>query len=243
MAEPTHILIADDDASLRLALAAQLRGDGYAVQTAADGRAALREAERRLPHLAIVDLLAPAREGFALAGHLQRLGAVPIILLSGLDDEETKVRGLEGYAQDYVTKPFSYRELRARIKRVLERARAGAAPRGATLTLAGGVAVDLDRRLLHRPDHTPTRLTPTETRLLRLLAERRGEVLPSDLLRRRAWPDGGGTVPALWEYVRRLRRKLGDDARAPLHLQSERGRGYRLTAPAPPAEGPARPGC
>jgi CheY-like chemotaxis protein len=125
MAEPTRILIADADQDARCTLGAQLRGDGYAVRTAADSEAALQEAERRLPQLAIIDLLVPTGEGFELAGRLRRLGDVPVILLTALDDEETRVRGLEGYAQDYVTKPFSYRELRARIRRVL-----GASARG-----------------------------------------------------------------------------------------------------------------
>jgi DNA-binding response OmpR family regulator len=234
MAEPTDILIADDDSDARRTLAAQLRGDGYAVRTAADGRTALREAERRLPHLAIVDLLAPDGEGFELAGHLRRLGDVPVILLTALDDEETRVRGLEGYAQDYVTKPFSYRELRARIRRVLERAWSASELEASLLHLAGEVEVDFARRQVLRPGVPPVRLSPTEARLLEVLAEHRGEVLPHDLLLSRGWPDGHGTPQALWEYVRRLRHRLGDDPRAPLHLQSERGLGYRLRVSAPP---------
>jgi DNA-binding response OmpR family regulator len=234
VAEPTDILIADDDSDARHTLAAQLRGDGYAVRTAADGRAALQEAERRLPHLAIVDLLAPVGEGFELAGRLRRLGDVPVILLTALDDEETKVRGLEEVAQDYVTKPFSYRELRARIRRVLQRVRAGDDPRPAPLALGGGVDVDFARRRVLRPGMPPVRLSPTEARLLQLLAEQRGELLEHGVLLRRGWPDGRGTVQALWEYVRRLRHKLGDDPRAPVHLQSVRGLGYRLRVPAPP---------
>jgi DNA-binding response OmpR family regulator len=236
VAQPTQILIADDDPDLRCSLAAQLRGDGYAVATAGDGRTALQAAEQQLPHLAIVDLLVPAREGFALAESLRRLGNVAVILLSRLDDEEIRVRGLEEYAQDYVTKPFSYRELRARIRRVLAPIRSADEARGSPLTLEGGVEVDLARRRVLRPGRDPVRLTPTEARLLGLLAERRGEVLPRNLLLERGWPAGGGTTQSLWEYVRRLRRKLGDDPRAPAHLWSERGLGYRLRAPrTPPA--------
>jgi DNA-binding response OmpR family regulator len=240
MAEPTDILIADDDSDARRTLAAQLRGDGYAVRTAADGRTALREAERRLPHLAIVDLLAPDGEGFELAGHLRRLGDVPVILLTALDDEETRVRGLEEYAQDYVTKPFSYRELQARIKRVLERAWSASDLEASVLHLAGDVEVDFARRQVRRPGCDPVRLTPTEVRLLQLLAHNQGQILPNGLLLDRAWPDGGGSAPALWEYVRRLRQKLGDDPLAPRYLENERGIGYRFRAvgcsrPAAPA--------
>ena len=238
MAQSKDILIADGDSGLRSRLAGQLRADGYAVQTAADSRAARRAARRQVPHLAIVDLLAPAGEGFALAARLRRLGNVRIILLSRLDDEETKVKGLEGYAQDYVTKPFSYRELRARIERVLARSGPAADARETRLMLSGGVEVDFARRQILLPDREPVRLTPTEGRLLGLLVERCGEVVPHDLLLERGWPEGGGTAHVLWEYVRRLRRKLGDDARAPVHLQSERGLGYRLRSPRTPGARP-----
>ena len=226
----TRILIADDDPDLRFTLEAQLEADGYLVQAAATGRAALGLAERLLPHLAVLDLVMPGLNGFELARRLRRLGDVPVIMLTALDDEETKVRGLEGYAQDYVTKPFSYRELRARIERVLERTRAAAEPEAAVLDLDGGLRVDFARRQVQRAGREPVRLTPTEVRLLQLLARNRGQVLPSTLLLDRAWPDGGGSAPALWEYVRRLRQKLGDDPEAPRYLESERGIGYRLRA-------------
>jgi DNA-binding response OmpR family regulator len=223
-----RVLVADDDPDLRFTLQAQLEADGYAVQVAPDGRVALALAERVLPHLAVVDLVMPAIDGFELARRLRRLGDVPIIMLTALDDEETKVKGLEGYAQDYVTKPFSYRELHARIRRVLERARPAGPPDPPLLALAGGVRVDFARRQVLRPGHEPARLTPTEARLLQLLARNAGQVLPSTVMLDRGWPDGGGSPAALWEYVRRLRQKLGDDAEAPHSLQSERGIGYRL---------------
>ena len=226
----TRILIADDDPDLRFTLEAQLEADGYLVQAAATGRAALGLAERLLPHLAVLDLVLPGLDGFELARRLRRLGDVPVIMLTALDDEETKVRGLEEYAQDYMTKPFSYRELHARIKRVLERTRAAAEPEAALLDLDGGLRVDFARRQVQRAGREPVRLTPTEVRLLQVLARNRGQVLPSALLLDRAWPDGGGSVPALWEYVRRLRQKLGDDPEAPRYLESERGIGYRLRA-------------
>ena len=226
----TRILIADDDPDLLFTLEAQLEADGYHVQAAASGRAALGLAERLMPHLAVLDLVMPGLDGFELARRLRRLGDVPVIMLTALDDEETKVKGLEGYAQDYVTKPFSYRELRARIERVLERTRAAAEPEAALLDLDGGLRVDFARRQVQRAGQEPVRLTPTEVRLLQLLARNRGQVLTSALLLDRAWPDGGGSVPALWEYVRRLRQKLGDDPEAPRYLESERGIGYRLRA-------------
>jgi DNA-binding response OmpR family regulator len=236
----TRILIADDDPDLLFTLEAQLEADGYLVQAAATGRAALALAERLLPHLAVLDLVMPGLDGFEVARRLRRLGDVPVVLLTALDDEETRVRGLEEYAQDYVTKPFSYRELRARIKRVLAPVRSADEARGTPLALEGGVEVDLIRRRVLRPGRDPVRLTPTEARLLGLLAERRGEVLPRARLLERGWPAGGGTTQSLWEYIRRLRRKLGDDPRAPAHLWSARGLGYRLRAPRMPSAPPAR---
>jgi DNA-binding response OmpR family regulator len=228
----TRILIADDDPDLLFTLQAQLEADGYHVQAAPNGQIAVALAERLLPHLAVLDLLMPGLDGFGVAQRLRRLADVPIIMLTALDDEETKVKGLELYAQDYVTKPFSYRELLARIRRVLERTQPEGESEPALLEVADGVQVDLARRQLLRSGTEPVRLTPTELRLLQLLARNRGQILPNAVLLDRGWPDGGGSAQALWEYVRRLRHKLGDDPNAPHLLQSERGIGYRLrTAP------------
>lgn len=231
MVRPFSVLITDDDPDLRFTLRAQLDADGYDVRAAPNGAVALRQAEQQLPHLAVLDLVMPAMDGFELARRLKRLGEVPIIMLTALDDEESKVKGLEEYAQDYVTKPFSYRELHARIKRVLERAWAGGDPGEAPLELEGGVRVDLARRKVLRPDRDPVRLSPTEARLLALLARNAGQVLPTDLLLDRAWPEGDGSVAVLWEFVRRLRQKLGDTPESPHAIECERGVGYRLRRP------------
>jgi DNA-binding response OmpR family regulator len=222
------ILITDDDPDLLFTLGAQLEADGYRVLSASNGQAALQLAERALPQLAVVDLVMPVMDGFELARRLKRLGEVPIIMLTALDDEESRVKGLELYADDYVTKPFSYRELRARIKHVLERTWPDGEPEGAHLVLDGGVEVDFARRQVTRPGQEPVRLSPTEARLLYLLARNAGQVLPNALLLDRAWPEGGGSSQALWEYIRRLRQKLGDDPDAPRYIESERGIGYRL---------------
>jgi DNA-binding response OmpR family regulator len=225
----TLILIADDDPDLLFTLTAQLEADGYDVLAAPHGQVALRLASQRLPRLAILDVVMPMMDGFELARRLKRLGDVPIIMLTALDDEEHKVTGLELYAEDYVTKPFSYRELHARIRRVLDRA-SPVAGLGPVVTLHGDLQIDFARRQVLRPGVEPVRLTPTEARLLQLLAGNQGQILPSALLLDRGWPDGGGSVQTLWEYVRRLRHKLGDDPDSPRYLESERGIGYRLRA-------------
>ena len=229
-----RILVTDDDPDLLFTLRTQLQADGFEVLSASSGEAALVAAEKGLPHLAILDLLMPGMDGFEVGRRLKRLGDVPIIMLTALDDEDTIVKGLEGFADDYITKPFSYRQLLARVRRVLERAWPGGEPDVPTVTLgiaADGLEVDFTRRQVLRHGEPVERLTPTEARLLQLLARNAGRVLPSSLILDRVWPDGGGSAQGLWEYVRRLRHKLGDDPDAPRYLESERGIGYRLKRP------------
>jgi DNA-binding response OmpR family regulator len=204
---PISVLITDDDPDLLFTLRVQLEADGFRVTSAPNGRAALVAAEKALPHLAIVDLVMPVMDGFELARRLKRLGEVPIIMLTALDDEESKVKGLELYADDYVTKPFSYRELHARIKRVLDRAWPGGEPNAALFN--DRVQIDFARRQVLRQGEESVRISPTETRLLQLMVRNMGQILPNAMLLDRAWPDGGGSTQALWEYIRRLRQKLG----------------------------------
>ncbi|MBI3974165.1 MAG: response regulator transcription factor [Chloroflexi bacterium] len=235
MTSQINVLITDDDPDLLFTLGMHLRADGYNVWSAPNGEVALRFVQRELPHLAVLDLVMPVMDGFELAKRIKRLGEVPIIMLTALDDEESKVKGLELYADDYVTKPFSYRELHARIKRVLERAWPGGEPQAAMLTLDNGVQIDFARRQVLKPDGEPVRLSPTEVRMLQLMARNIGQILPNALLLDRAWPDGGGSPQALWEYIRRLRLKLGDDPETPHIIESERGIGYRLNKALPDA--------
>jgi DNA-binding response OmpR family regulator len=238
MTQDTTILITDDDDDLLFTLRMQLEADGYTVLSAPNGQVALALAERTLPHLAVLDLVMPGMDGFELARRLKRLGEVPIIMLTALDDEENIVKGLELYADDYVTKPFSYRVLQARIKRVLERAWPDGERDAAAVVLDADLRVDFARRQVLRTGEEPVRLSPTETRLLQVMARNAGQILPNELLLDRGWPDGGGSAQALWEYIRRLRQKLGDDPEHPRYIESERGIGYRLLRPRPPAAPP-----
>ena len=226
-----RVLVTDDDPDLLFTLVTQFRADGFEVEAVANGEAALAAAERALPHLAILDLLMPGMDGFEVARRLKRLGDVPIIMLTALDDEDTIIQGLEQFADDYVTKPFNYRNLLARVRRVLERAWAGGEPPPPTVTLGEGIEVDFTRRQIVHHGSPPERLTPTETRLLQLLVRNAGNILPNALILDRVWPDGGGSAQALWEYVRRLRHKLRDEPDNPYIIQSERGIGYRLNRP------------
>lgn len=223
------LLLVDDDRDILLTLRLQLEADGYRVMAAERGQLALTLATRELPHLAIVDLMMPGMDGFTLARRLREFVDLPIIMLTAIDDEERKIEGLTRYADDYVTKPFSYGELLARIRNLLARAW----PRGdlvpSTMIIDPWLSLDLAGHLAQTPAGDQ-RLTPTESRLLYLLVTNRGQTLPNTLLLDRLWPEGGATMNSLWEYVRRLREKLSDSAENPRYVESVRGIGYRFRA-------------
>ncbi len=223
------LLLVDDDRDILLTLRLQLEVDGFRVMTAPDGARALELVGRELPHLAIVDLMMPGMDGFTLAARLREQADIPIVMLTAIDAEERKIEGLSRYADDYMTKPFSYGELRARIRNLLARAW----PQGFFVTSTFAVDEDLTIDFARRVALTggeERSLTPTEARLLHLLTRNRGRILPSELILDRLWPDGGGSMSSLWEYVRRLREKLGDTPEAPRYIESERGVGYRFRA-------------
>jgi two-component system KDP operon response regulator KdpE len=166
-------------------------------------------------------------DGFELCRRVKRIADLPIIVLSAVDASESKVRALEEYAEDYVTKPFDPDELVARVNRVLRRASAGAAQ----VTLDGGeLEIDLTgRRVVTAAGTHP--LTPTEVRLLQVLIASLDRTVPTETLLRRVWSDADGADPSyVWVTVRRLRRKVELDADHPRYLLTERGIGYRLAS-------------
>ncbi len=221
------LLLVDDERDILLMLRLQLEADGYRVLTAESGELALALAGREFPHLAIVDLMMPGMDGYALAGRLREYADLPIIMLTAIDDEERKIEGLTKYADDYVTKPFSYGELLARIRNLLTRTWPHGVLIGSIEIIDADLTIDLARHLTRTPagEH---RLTPIESRLLYLLLTNRGQILPNRLLLDRLWPEGGAAMNSLWEYVRRVREKLGDTADSPRYIESVRGIGYRF---------------
>jgi DNA-binding response OmpR family regulator len=222
------LLIVDDDPTITRSLKVNLEADGFDVITAACGREALDLMESKLPDLLIVDLILPDMHGFDFCRKVKGYLDVPIIMLTAVDSEDSKVSGLGAYAEDYIVKPFSYRELLARVGRVLKRAQhllpkeqVLAVDRGLSLNFARHVALLTDREI---------QLTPVESRILSVLATNANRVVTSERLIDLAWPDGEGDPNRLWVNIRRLRNKLEDGPSQPKRLVTERGLGYKLHA-------------
>src|SRR5688572_13323223 len=221
------VLLVDDDLTLLSALSRRMARAGYEVRTATSGPAALKLLDGAWPAIMVVDLMMPGMDGFELCRRVKQIADLPIIILSAVDASEAKVTALELYAEDYVTKPFDPDEPVARIQRVLRRAAIGSPQ----ISIANGDAVvDLASRRLTTPAGSQ-QLTPTEARLLQVLASAVDRVVPTEDLLGRVWTDADGADPSyLWVTVRRLRRKLEADPDRPRYLLTERGVGYRLVS-------------
>lgn len=221
------ILLVDDDPTLLALLARRMGREGYEVMTAGSGAQALEILEHRWPALLVIDLMMPGIDGFELSARVKRIADLPIIILSAVDASEAKVRALEDYAEDYVTKPFDPDELVARVRRVLHRAASGTS----RLVLdSGELEIDLTGRRVMRAG-TATALTPTEVRLLHALIAQIDRTVPTETLLERAWSDADGADPSyVWVTMRRLRRKIELDPDKPRFLLTERGVGYRLVS-------------
>ncbi|MBM3122272.1 MAG: response regulator transcription factor [Chloroflexi bacterium] len=227
---PTRILVVDDEPSVRDLLAYNLRKARYDVLLAADGRSALRLARDEKPDLIVLDLMLPQVDGLDVCRELRREGSVPIIMLTALGEETDRVVGLEVGADDYLTKPFSMRELMARVKAVLRRARPeGGAPAGEPiLSGPGELALDVERRQVTIAGQ-PVELTRLEFDLLHCLLENAGRVLSRERLLEQAWGyDFAGDTRAVDSAVKRLRAALRRAAPEADAVESVRGVGYRL---------------
>jgi two-component system KDP operon response regulator KdpE len=231
-----RILIVDDDPDLLVLLADQLRADGYEITTARDGVEASRRLETAWPDLLIIDMMMPRRDGLSLAREIKAIADLPIIVLSAIDAADSKADLLDEVAEDYVTKPYHYPELRARINRVLRRL-GDKVPRR-SLIMGPNLTLDLHRREA-TVGGTVVKLTPTESRLLYALAANLGKTVSTDTLLVRGWAETEDADPSyVWVTMRRLRQKLEVDPNRPIHLLTVRGVGYRLVA----ASSPSRPG-
>ena len=220
------ILIVEDDPRLSEGLAYNLDRAGYEVCQAADGITGLELALSEAPDLIVLDLMLPGRSGMEILGDLRKAGrAIPVIILSAIDDEVEKVRGFGLGAIDYVTKPFGVAELLARI-RVRLSGHPGADPE--TVALGTGTARLSD--FIFERDGVEHPLTPTEVDILRYLAARIGGPVRRDDLVRAIWGLGAHSTRTLDTHVARLRKKIEPDPAHPRHLVTVHGVGYRLVS-------------
>jgi two-component system response regulator RegX3 len=226
----TRILLVEDEESYRDPLSYQLTKDGYDVVTAASGTQALAEYERSGADLVLLDLMLPGLSGTEVCRELRTRGDVPVIMLTAKDTEIDKVVGLELGADDYVTKPYSYRELLARVRAVLRRRTDTGAehePDGSTLAV-GPVRMDVDRHTVEvRGQGVAFPLKEFE--LLEMLLRNAGRVLTRGQLIDRIWgSDYVGDTKTLDVHVKRVRAKIETDPSSPRLLLTVRGLGYKL---------------
>ena len=228
----TRVLVVEDEESFREALDFMLRKEGFEVTVADSGPAALEEFERSGADLVLLDLMLPGLSGTEVCRRLRSRSTVPVIMLTAKDSEIDKVVGLEIGADDYVTKPFSSRELLARIRAVLRRGGdSGGEPEesgtGSTLQV-GPVRMDVDRHVV-TVDGQGVQLPLKEFELLELLLRNRGRVLTRAQLIDRVWgADYVGDTKTLDVHVKRLRSKVEPDPAEPRHLLTVRGLGYKF---------------
>jgi two-component system KDP operon response regulator KdpE len=221
------ILLVDDDVTLLGFLGEFLQNEGFEVATASNGNEALRTAYRFQPDIAVMDVMMPGMDGWELTVRLRQLSDLPIILLSGKTAEDDKLRGFRLGVDDYVTKPFSFAELEARILSVLKRAHAKGAD-GKDAIPIGDLVLDMNRRELRRGVE-PIDLTPTEYRLLEVLARQMGNAVAESTLVQEVWGQmRDENTAVVRRYIWFLRQKIETDPAEPHHLQTVRGFGYRL---------------
>jgi DNA-binding response OmpR family regulator len=229
MADAQTILLVDDEDSVQKLLSYPLERDGYKVLPARDGEEALIRFEREQVDLVVLDLMLPRLDGLEVCRRLRAQSSVPIIMLTARGDEPDKVLGLELGADDYITKPFSIREFRSRVRALLRRA---AAPRhdprpGAAIAV-NGLRIDLARRTVEA-DGEQVALTFIEFELLRTLASDPGHVFTRPALLEELWGGSAYRDPRTIDvHVRHLREKLEPDPKQPRLIVTVRGVGYRF---------------
>jgi DNA-binding response OmpR family regulator len=222
----TRILVVEDEPAIALGLEDDLKMEGYEVDVVANARDAFQRTREDVFDLIVLDIMLPDRDGFEVCRSLRREGLrMPILMLTAKAQESEKVMGLELGADDYMTKPFGTRELRARIKALLRRA-GGDAQAGSYRF--GEVEVNFERGELRRRG-LPQELTPIEFRMLGLFIRARGRVLSRDQLLDGAWgPDTYASARIVDNHIANLRRKIEPDPANPRYLRNVRGLGYRF---------------
>jgi len=222
------ILLVDDEPTLIKFLGEYLEGQEMDVVTANNGPEALRTAFKEQPDLVVLDIMMPGMDGWEVVTRLRELSEMPIILLTAKNAEADKLRGFRLGVDDYVTKPFSFAELTARIQAVISRTRHPQPAENRNLVLFGEWVLDLDARELRRGGQ-PISLTPTEYRLLETLARQQGRAVEESALVQEVWgPTFQEDTAALRRYIFLLRQKIEPDPTRPQFILTVRGYGYRL---------------
>jgi phosphate regulon transcriptional regulator PhoB len=233
MADKRKILVVDDEADLLDLISYNLTKDGFEVSIASDGEEALAEIRKTRYDLVVLDLMLPGIQGMELCRILRgdpKTDTIPIIMLTAKGEEVDRILGLEIGADDYITKPFSPRELVARIRAVLRRT--GEKSKGSKVLRIGNLAIDTENYTVTKKD-VPLDLSATEFRVLLYLVERRGKVFSREQLLDAAWKDEAFVEPRTVDvHIRRLRAQIEDDPSNPSYIKTKRGIGYYVDAEA-----------
>ena len=241
MERSDHILIVDDDAEIRGLLTRYLEKNGLRATAVGDGRAMWRALDGGAFDLVVLDLMLPGDDGLTLCRTLRGRSDIPVVMLTARGDETDRIVGLEMGADDYLPKPFSARELLARIKVILRRTRSlppNLQPQDEPLLRFGGWVLDTARRQLMSPAGLETPIGGAEYKLLRVLLDHPNRVLSRDqLLDLSQGREADPLDRSIDVQVSRLRQRLGDDPRSPVLIKTVRGEGYVLAAPVDKAPG------
>ena len=225
------VYVVEDDADIARLVQHQLELNSYHARVFATGASVLQEAVRDMPRLFLLDIMLPGTNGFELCGQIRRhplLTKIPVIFMTAKTGEVDRIRGLDLGADDYISKPFSPRELMARVRAVLRRAQP---PPPTAVMKIGDLEIDSDSMILRSQDQEVP-ITTREFRLLEFLARNTGRVFTRDQLLDAVWSDSSFITPRSVDvYVRRLREKIERDPEQPTMIRTVRGAGYKFEAP------------
>ncbi len=227
MEDRGKILVIDDDRTLLGLLRQSLEKAGYRFIGVTNGIDGLQSVYKDQPDLVILDVMLPRMDGWETCLRIREVSQVPIIMLTAKEEEADKVKGFESGADDYVTKPFSFAELTARVGAVLHRSRRGKPAEVARVYIFDELVVDVDHKEVSARGQ-PVDLTPTEFELLVCLAENAGRTVTHEQLLARVWGDEYVDTGYVKRYIWHLRRKIERDPSNPEYIITERGFGYRL---------------
>jgi len=230
MTGPGPVLIVEDDHKVASLVRLYLEREGFATVVAHDGRQALAAAERHRPMFVVLDLMLPGLDGWAVCRALRATSSVPILMLTARDEEEDRIGGLTMGADDYLVKPFSPRELVARVKAILRRAAPDRSdPLSEPRVVCGSLVFDFATRQVTRQGR-PVALTPHERRLLAALMRSPGRIFTRAELLDHLYPNGEAVIEKVVDvHIGKLRQKLEDDPSRPRYILTDRGLGYHFT--------------